>query len=804
MKEYETIGKPLPRIDGIEKVTGGARFTVDMAMPGMLHGKFLRSPYPHAKILSINPEKAKRLPGVKAVITREDVAGIRYAFVDTPRYPADETPLAVDKVRYIGDEVAAVAAIDIDAAEEAIRLIEVEYELLLPVFDPEAAMKPEAPDIHEPFERDSKTEWEDWGVQRQKKATGWRDEKNLSGRTSVAFGDVGKGFAQSDYVREDRFETKATAHCALEPHGALAFFDVTGKLNMYLSGMSIFYKRFVLSKALGLPISQVRILKSYVGGAFGGKIDFFPYEFCAAFLSRVTGKPVRFVLEREEVFTCTRQRHPTIITIKTGVKRDGTIMAQNVKFIADNGAYRGSGAIVIYLGHAFSIPVYSIPNYRYEGYAVYTNNPIRGPQRAHGSPQIRFAVDSQIEMIAEELGLDPLEIMLKNARKRGDILPNGDVLKSCGLSECLQRAAETSSWKAWRGKRETRIHQRKSPARYKRGLGISACSMFSGAPFYPFASSAMVKLHDDGSATLYIGATEMGQGSDTTMAQIAAQELGLQLDDIRVVSGDTELCPIDLGQFLSAGAFVTGNAVRRAATDAKSQLNKMAIEMLGVEESELIAEGKRVYVKGSPEKGLTYAELIQLSIQRNGGNPIIGRGNVKAVQEAELYPSLAKAKGRFTDAYGFAVQVAEVEVDTMTGGIRLLKTVTFHDCGFPLNRSIVEGQVHGNVSMGMGQALWEEVVLEKGQIQNPSFLDYRAPLATETPTMISEMVETLDPGGPYGAKEVGEGSISGMLAAITNAVYDATGIRFTSLPITPEKVLEALTLPLSQKVAVSL
>lgn len=792
MEEYEIIGKPLPRIDGIEKATGQARFTVDVVMPGMLHGKFLRSPHPHAKILSINTDKAKRLPGVKAVITREDVVGIRYAFVDTPRYPADETPLAVDKVRYIGDEVAAVAAIDLATAEEALRLIKVDYEPLPSVFDPEEAMKPDSPDIHEPFDMRSKTEWEDWGVHREKRVLDWRDAKNLSGRTSVVFGDVEKGFAQSDYVREDRFETKATAHCALEPHAALAFFDPSGKLNMYLSSMGIFYKRFILAKALSLPISQVRILKTFVGGAFGGKIDLFPYEFCAAFLSRMTGKPVRFELEREEVFTCTRQRHPTIIHIKTGVKKDGTILAQSVKFIADNGACRGSGAIVIYLGHAFSIPVYSIPNYRYEGYAVYTNNPIRGPQRAHGSPQIRFAVDSQIEMIAEELGLDSLEIMLKNARQKGDVLPNGDILKSCGLSECLERAAQSSGWKEWRGSRMRRVLELQAPSRYKKGMGISACSMFSGAPFYPFASAAIVKLHDDGSATLYTGATEMGQGSDTTMAQVAAQELGLDLEDIRVVSGDTELCPIDHGQFLSGGAFVTGNAVRLAASDARSQLFKMAAEILGTDESDLVTKGKKIYASRNPDKSLSCSDVIQLTVQRNNGNPIIGKGNMKAVQAAEFYPSLAKAKGHFTDAYGFAVQVAEVEVDTLTGQIRVVKTVTFHDCGFPLNRLIVEGQVHGNVSMGMGQALWEEIVLERGQIQNPSFLDYRAPLATETPYMISEMVETRDPGGPYGAKEVGEGSISGMLAAIANAIYDAIGIRFTKLPITPERVLEAL------------
>jgi len=792
MQEYDIIGKPLPRIDGIEKATGQAKFTVDMVMPGMLHGKFLRSPHPHARILSINADRAKKLKGVKAVITREDVAGIRYAFVDTPRYPADETPLAVDKVRYVGDEVAAVAAVDPETAEEALGLIEVEYELLPAVYDPEEAMKPEAPDIHEPFREKSTTEWEDWGVHRDKRALGWRDAKNLSGRTSVSFGDIEKGFMESDYVREDRFETLATAHCALEPHAALAAFDPSGKLNMYLSSMGIFYKRFILSKALGLPISQVRILKTYVGGAFGGKIDLFPYEFCAAFLARRTGRPVRFELEREEVFTCTRQRHPTVIHVKTGIKKDGKIVAQDIKFIADNGAYRGSGAIVVYLGHGFSVPVYTVPNYRYQGYAVYTNNPIRGPQRAHGSPQIRFAIDSQIYMIARELNLDPLEVMLKNVRKKGDVLPNEDVLKSCGLTECLESAAQTAGWREWRTDPRQKVHERTSSSRYRKGMGLSCCAMFSGAPFYPFASAAIVKLHDDGTATLYIGSTEMGQGTDTTMAQVAAQELGLGLEEIQVVSGDTELCPIDLGQFLSGGAFVTGTAVKGAAADARSQLLQRAAELLEANASDLVIEGKRIHVRGSPERNLSYAQVIQLSVQRNNGDPIIGKGNMKAVQAADFYPSLAKTTGHFTDAYGFAVQLAEVRVDTLTGRVEVTRMVTFHDCGFPLNRSIVEGQVHGNASMGLGQALWEEVLLAKGQMQNPTFLDYRAPLASETPEMLSGMVETRDPGGPYGAKEVGEGSISGVLAAVANAIDDAIGVRFTKLPITPDKVLEAL------------
>jgi CO/xanthine dehydrogenase Mo-binding subunit len=323
-------------------------------------------------------------------------------------------------------------------------------------------------------------------------------------------------------------------------------------------------------------------------------------------------------------------------------------------------------------------------------------------------------------------------------------------------------------------------------------MGISACSMFSGSPFYPFASAAVVKLHDDGNATVFTGATEMGQGVETAMAQIVAQELGLALDDVSVVSGDTELCPIDFGQFLSGGAFVTGNAVRLAAADARSQLLKVAAEMLEASESDLMVQRKKIFVSGAPDKSLTYAEVIQKSVQKNNGDPMVGKGQAKGSQHAQFYPSLATAKGRFTDAYSFAVQLAEVEVDTLTGRIRVVKAITSHDCGFSLNESIVEGQIHGNATMGIGQALWEEVVINQGQVQNPSFLDYAVPLVHETPIIISKEVRTEDPGGPYGAKEVGEGPISGMLAAVANAVYDAIGVRFKKLPITPEMVLEAL------------
>ncbi len=785
MNDHRVVGKGLPRIDGPEKATGKAVFTVDVELKGMLHGKILRSPYPHARIISIDTSEAEKLPGVKAIMTGKDTSGVRYAFVDTPRYPADETPLAVDKVRYIGDEVAAVAAISEEIAEEALRLIKVEYEILPAVFTPEEAMKPEAPVIHDaPMEGTSA--WEEWGA--ATKTRSYEKESphnNLNAYTSYSIGNIEKGFASADYIREDRFTTKGTAHCAMEPHAAVASYDpIEDKLDMWLSTMGIFLKRFNLSKALRLPISKVRVRHSYCGGAFGGKIDAFPYEYCAAYLSMKTGKPVRIELTREECFMTTRQRHPIIVDIKTGITKDGKIVAQDVKVIADSGGYRGSGAIVVFLCHGFSFPVYDIPNYRYEGFGVYTNNPIRGPQRGHGAPQVRFAIDSQLDLIARENGLDPVELMLKNVRHKGDRLPNGDVLQSCGLTECITGAANAVNWQ----------QNRNNPGagRKKRGVGISASAMFSGAMYYPFASAAMVKMHDDGTATLYTGSQEIGQGCYTTLAQVLAEELGIGLEDVRVVAGDTELTPIDIGSFLSGGALVTGNAVKLAAADAKKQLFEVAAESFNVPIEDLEARDKRIFVRNDESKTMPFAKAVQLSVFRRNGNPVIGTGSYKGNPETDRYPSLAKAKGLFTPAYGFSVQAAEVEVDTETGEFRLVRVANFHDCGFPLNKTIVEGQVEGCTSMGQGQAMLEEIVLENGQLFSSNFLDYKLPLATETPEIIDGLVSTIEPNGPFGAKEVGEGALAGMLAAIANAVHDATGVRVRETPVTPEKILADL------------
>jgi 4-hydroxybenzoyl-CoA reductase subunit alpha len=789
-EKLRVVGKPLPRVDGFAKVTGQAEFTVDVQLPGMLHGKILRSPHPHARILNIDTSAAERLPGVKAVITGRDVAEMRFAFVDTPRYPADEYPLAQDKVRYIGDEVAAVAAIDLEKAQEALELIQVEYEILPAVFDPFKAMEPDAPTVHDiPYEGVSI--WEEWGAKRSRTSKARENVNNVSGRTVIEYGDPERAFAQAFHIREDHFETSATAHCALEPHAAVARVEPNGKVNLWLSTMGIFYKRYVIAKLLKLQTSQVRLHKVYVGGAFGGKMDVYPYEICSAILSQRTGRPVKIELTREEVFSTTRIRHPTYIDIKTGVTKEGKILAQDIRAVVNNGAYSGTGPVVIFLFHGWTAPVYRVSNMKYEGISVYTNTPVGGPHRGHGAPQIRFAIDSQLDMIAEELGIDPAEMMLSNAHQLGDVLPNGDVLNSCALSECIQKAVQVSGWKDKRGEPGSNRTEKINGAK-RRGWGISTTTMISGAPYYPFASAGIVQLHDDGGATLFTGVVEMGQGAETTLAQVAAEELGMRLDEIRVVAGDTELTPVDMGSFLSGGALVTGDAIRLAAADAKRQLLETASERLDAMVDELEVSDGIVCVQGRPDRCMTIGEIVRLSIKETG-NPIIGRGYRKILSAADRYPSLAKGVGRWTDAYGYNAQVAEVEVDTESGVVKLIRATTFHDCGQPLNTQIVDGQVYGCISTGQGQALTEQVVIEEGRVMNPTFLDYRLPITLDTPMTDGGDVDSFEPAGPFGAKEVGEGVVAQTLAAIANAVYDAVGVRITSLPITPEKVLAALS-----------
>ncbi|MBW2608721.1 MAG: molybdopterin-dependent oxidoreductase [Deltaproteobacteria bacterium] len=773
MSELDYVGKRILRKDGPDKITGRAKYTMDMRLPGMLVGRILRSPCPHARILNIDTSRAEKLPGVKAVITANDTLGIKHAFVETPRYPPDQYALAANRVRYVGEEVAAVAAIDPYVAEEALHLIQVDYEEMPAVFDPIEAMRQDAPEIHpthpkvkEPF-------------------------KNIGGKTYSGWGDVETGFAQSDYMREDRFESHLRTHGYLETQVALASFEPAGKLNIWTSSQGPFIKREKLARTLGLPLSAVRVQMAYVGGAFGGKVDLYAHEFCAALLSMKAGLPVKIAATREEVFAAYRHGQPLIVEIKTGVKKDGTLLAQQIRVINNCGAYRGTGVVVIFLAWGFVMLPYRLPNLKYEGYAVYTNNPPRTAQRGHGAPQLRFALDSQLDMIAEELGMDPVEIRLKNARQPGEQLPNGDNVHNCGLVECIERAAEHT------GFREKHLQNRSvgttlDPLR--RGIGIAVSSYHSGSLIYPNSSSAVVKMNDDGTLTLMTGAMDIGQGAETILSQIVAEEVQVPVDKIEVIAADTETTPVDIGSWISGNTYVTGNAAREAASVVRKKLLDLAAEELEASPEDLVLDNMRVYVAGSPGRALKYRDLFTASIRKRRGDPIIGEGHWRTMQDVPFHPSLATTKGRWSENYAFDAQVAEVEVNTETGMVRLVRAVTAHDCGFPINPLLVEGQIDGQISMALGHAFLEEVIMKDGRTLNPSWLDYHMPCIHNMAVSesIDVITETYDVGRSYRTKEVGEGLVSAILAAIANAIFNAIGVRLYSTPFTPEKILRGL------------
>jgi CO/xanthine dehydrogenase Mo-binding subunit len=771
MSELDYVGKRILRKDGPDKVTGKAIYTVDVQLKGTLVGRILRSPHAHARILDIDTSLALEVPGVKAVITGKDTLGIKHGFVETPRYPADQYPLAMDKVRFIGEEVAAVAATDVYAADKALGLIKVTYEPLPAVFDPEEAMIPGAPEIHPSHPKVKE------------------DLVNIGGKTTSGWGDVEAGFQEADYVREDRFESHLRTHGFLEPHATVASYEPDGKLNVWTSSMGPFIKRAKLAKTLGLPQSSVRVRKAYVGGAFGGKIDLYSHEFCAALLSMKTSRPVEIIATREEIFTAYRHGQPLIVTVKTGVKKDGTIVAQEFKTLNNSGGYRGSGVVVIFLVWGFAMVPYRIPNMKYNGYSVYTNNPIRSPQRGHGAPQMRFAVESQLDMIAAELGISPIDIRLKNARVSGEMLPNGDNVHNCGLKDCILDIAKHTDFKE---KIESRRTEKKG--RYRKGIGIGVSAYFGGSLIYPNSSSVIVKMNDDGSVSLLTGSLDIGQGSETILCQIVAEELKLPMEEVRVFAADTETTPVDIGVWISGNAYVTGNAAREAAGDVRRKLMTIAAEELNVDIENLAFRDKRIYITGQPERSLSYEELVALSIQKHRGDPVIGNGHWRTMRDQPTHPSLATTKGRWTENYAFDAQTAEVEVDTETGNIRLLRAVTAHDCGFPINPLLVEGQIDGQVSMALGHAFMEEIMMEEGRTLNPSWLDYRMPSIYNIADSeyIDVITERYQVGKPYRTKEVGEGYVSAILAAIANAIYDAIGVRLFSTPFTPEKILKGL------------
>ncbi len=762
-RKLESIGQSPVRLDAREKVTGRTLYAVDLKMAGMLYAKVLRSPHPHARILHIDATKARSLPGVVAVVTGKDFPGSLGATVQ------DQSFLAGDKVRFVGDAVAAVAAVNLDTAEEALSLIHVEYELLPALFDPVEAMKSREVLIHE-------------NLSQYAVAPGIFPVPgtNICNHFKLRKGDPERGFKESDLVLEDTYRSHMVQHAHLETHAAIAQVDSSGKILIWSNTQTPYFNRKALAKSLNLPLNQVRVMVTTLGGGFGGKSYLKAEPICVALALKSKGRPVKLVFTREEEFGVAPVRHPTIIRCKTGMKKDGTWLAQETELIFDTGAYADIGPRVCRNAGFSAAGPYQVPNVRIDSYCVYTNHPIGGAFRGFGIPQVSWAIESHLDVMAEKLGLDPVEVRLKNAVEEGSLSVTGQVLHSVGLKETLRQAAEKIGW-------------RKASGPY-RGKGI-ACMHKSTVT--PSSSAAFVKLNEDASVTLLCSAVEMGQGSSTILAQIASEELGIPVEKISMVRPDTDVTPYDMASVSSRSTFFVGNAVRRAAADAREQLLQIAAEILEANPQDLVIEGGKVMVRGVPEKAIPIAELplgeafYAGAKGRGRGRPVLGRGSFTVEDATPLDRETGQGKNP-SAFWMYATQAAEVEVDPRSGRVKVLRISSAHDVGKSIHPVAIEGQIQGALVMGVGTALWEEMELEKGRVKNPSFAEYKLPSALDAPEMIPIIVEELHAQGPYGAKGLGEPALAPTAAAIANAIYAAVGVRVKDLPITPEKILEGL------------
>ncbi len=757
MESSEIIGSSVPRIDAVEKVTGRAVYGPDLKLPGMLYAKVLRSSLPHARVLNVDTSRAERLPGVKAVVSGKDCLS-RYGLV-----LQDQFPFAPDKVRYIGDPVAGVAAIDADTAEEALNLIRVDYEELPPVFDPIEAMDPASPLVHEDL-------GSYWCVPIFFPKAG----TNICNHFKIRKGDVEEGFRQSDFITENTFTTPMIQHCHLEPHVTTTKFEPSGQVTIWSSTQHPYSVRREMARFLNLPINRVRVIVTCVGGGFGAKVLVKVEPLCLVLAAKVKNfKPVQVLLTREEEFFASVVRHPTITSIKAGVRKDGILMALQTRMIFDTGGYADAGPVVSRSsGMAITGP-YRVPNIRSDSFSVYTNKPIAGAFRGFGVPQLSWAMDSTMDILADGLGMDPVEFRLKNALEEGDMSATGQVLHSVGIKECIQKAADAIGW-------------RQKPKKY-RGKGIGTLYKMTQTPS---SSSAFVKMSEDGSVEVLCSTVDIGQGSNTVFAQIAAEELGVEVKNVQVVSPDTNVTPFDHGTASSRSTFHMGNAVKLAAADAKKQLFEVAADFFEVRPENLESRGGRIFVKGSKGPGIPISG-IPMGITYGKGKPIIGRGTFSVPDATPL--DQETGQGVYPSIFWlYGAQCAEVEVDPETGKVEILRITAAHDLGRVINRLNCEQQVEGAVITGAGTALLEELVLRKGTPVNRNFRDYRIPTAMDAPEVTSIFVEAAHKDGPFGAKGVGEPALAPTAPAIGNAIYNAIGVRIKDLPITPEKILKAL------------
>lgn len=746
--QYSVIGKRHPRLDGVYKATGRSEFADDVILPGMLYAKVVRSPFASAKILNIDVSKARKLPGIKAVIINEDINSFMFG--------PDEQLLCDNKVKCFGDEVAAVAAVDENTAMEAAELIKVDYEPIKPLLSIEEATAEGAPILHEYL------------------------EDNFADDIKINFGDVDAAFSQSDHIREDEFAVRPNHSCFSEHHIAVVDYSLPDKLIVWTPIQSSAIIQNNMAFNLGLSASNIRIMNLNSGGAFCGRGADKGFHYIAAFLSRKTARPVKLMCSADEEFLVFRGGGAFKFKLKTGVKKDGTLKASQAHVLADCGAYMETQFIVLRFMATALQTLYKIDAARFDGKLVYTNNPPYFFHHGTGMVTLRFAFGSQLDRIANDLGMDPAEIRFKNAVDKGYTTPSKMHFASCGLKDCIKKAVKKSKWKRKRGKLPL----------YK-GIGIGCGVIRSGGKgmFTHDTSAIFIKISEDGKVFLFTGLPDMGQGSHTAMAMIAGEVLGVSANNITVIAGDTDIAPLDVGAMSQRGTFTTGNAVINAAKDVKKQLIKSASSKFSVPGSSIVLKDNKVYPKNAPDKAISFEDLIFETLYSDEGRFVMGRGFYNPPVKAA---DMSTLQGNSSLAYSFGAQIAEVEVDPDTGEVKLLKMTVAHDVGFAINPLGVEGQLDGQIFSGMGQALYEECLMENGQVLNPSLLDYKTPRAFDIPEIDHIIVESKDPYGPFGAKEVGQGAIQCTTQAIANAVSNAIGCPINELPVTPEKVLKAI------------
>ncbi len=755
---YRLLGGRIPYVEGPLKVTGRAEYTDDIKRPGMLVGRLLRSPWPHARLRSIDTSRARALPGVFAVLTGE-------------RYPTpfgvlpithDETAIAVDKARYTGDIIAAVAAVDELTAEAALAQVRVEIDPLPEYADPRVGLAKVADPIH---------------------ARGLNGT-NIQKEVVQHFGDVDAAFARAARSVRVRATFAGVTHAFTEPMATVAEATPDGRLTVWSATQVPHYLHRSLSEVLGIPMHRIRVIKPEVGGGFGGKSDPLPHEIVAAALSLETGRPVKVLFDREDVFYTNHGRHPTQNDVRIAVDADGRILAYDIEALLDGGAWSSFGTVTTYYNGVLAMGPYRVPNFRYKGRRVYTNRPPSGAMRAHGGTNIRYSIEVALDRLAEETGIDPFDLRARNALAPHSTTVNEFLITSTSFLKCLDAARSKSGWDA---------KYRRLP--YGRGIGLGCGFYISGSnspihftPKMP-QSTVHLKVDMDGGIAVHSMQADIGQGSNTLLAAIIAEVLAVDLERVHVQRVDSDVSPIDLGSYSSRVTFMMGNAARAAAEQLKRTLVEAAAQLLGRGPEELEVVRERIQVAREPGVGVSFLDALHKAMERVGALTATG-----AYDTTPKGGTFKGARAGTAPAYSFAAYVAEVDVDVETGEYRVEKIWAAFDCGRPLNRLAVEGQIEGSIHMGLGQVMGESMNYRGARLFNPSLLEYKIPMPQQMPEIEILLVGDDDPEGPFGAKEAGEGPLIATLPAIANALHDAIGVRFTELPITPDRVLRGLDL----------